>query len=109
MWSAIRMSLDMIDTIWSVMQESEFYSPSDLANILDQPTFAVVRVLEFLAKYGFAERVTKREMIFRRSGNKLSLGDALTVLRMLLGDTDAHDAGRIANVSKTPKRFGRLQ
>jgi hypothetical protein len=102
------MSLDMIDTIWSVMQESEFYSPSDLVNILGQPTFAVVRVLEFLAKYGFAERVTRREMIFRRSENKLSPGDTLDVLRMLLGDVDARYARRIANVSKAPKRFGRL-
>jgi hypothetical protein len=103
------MALDMIDTIWSLMQESEFYSPNDLANILGQPTFAVVRVLEFLAKYGFAERVTRRELIFRRLENKLSPSDALGVLRMLLGDAHAHYAGRIANVSKPPKRFGRLQ
>jgi hypothetical protein len=102
------MSLDMVDTIWSVMQESEFYSPNDLANILGQPTSAVVRVLEFLAKYGFAQRVTKREMIFRRLHNKLSPGDALSVLRMLLEDVDAHDTGGIANVSKTSKRIGRL-
>jgi len=95
----------MIDAIWSVMQESEFYSPSDLANILGQPTFLVARVLEFLAKYGFAEQVTKREMIFRRFEKKLSPGDALGVLRILLGEVDAQDAGRITNVSNTPRRF----
>jgi hypothetical protein len=103
------MTLDMIDTIWSAMQEDEFYSPSDLANVLGQPTFAVVRVLEFLAKYGFTERVTRRELIFRRKENKLGPGDSVSVLRMLLGDVDAHRAGRIASVSKAPKRFGRLQ
>lgn len=99
------MTLDMIDTIWSAMQEDEFYSPSDLANTLGQPTHAVVRVLEFLAKYGFAERVTKHELIFRRLENELSPSDALKALRMLLGDADAHDAGRIADISKAPRRF----
>jgi hypothetical protein len=100
------MTLDMVNTIWSAMQENEFYSPSDLANILGQPTQAVVRVLEFLAKYGFAERVTKRELIFRRLENECSPGDALSVLRVMLGDADAHDAGRIPSISKTPKRLG---
>jgi len=102
------MTLDMVNTVWSAMQQNEFYSPSDLANILGQPSPAVVRVLEFLAKYGFAERVTRRELIFRRLENEPSPGDALNVLRMLLGDVDAHDVGRIANVSKAPKRLGPL-
>jgi len=103
------MTLDMVNTIWSAMQEKEFYSPSDLANTLGQPTCAIVRVLEFLAKYGFAERVTKRELIFRRLENEFSPGDALRVLQMLLVDADARDAGRIANISRGPKRFGALQ
>jgi Mn-dependent DtxR family transcriptional regulator len=93
----------MIDTIWYTMQEDEFYSPSDLANILRQPPYVVVRVLEFLEKYGFAERVTKRELIFRRLENKLGPRDALKALRMLLGEAD--NAGRIANVSEAPRRF----
>lgn len=99
------MTLDMVDTVWSAMRENEFYSPSDLANVLEQPTHAVVRVLEFLAKYGFAERVMKRELIFRKVVNTPRPGDALRVLRILLGDADAHDAGRIANISKAPRRF----
>jgi hypothetical protein len=93
----------MIDTIWYTMQEDEFYSPSDLANILGQPPYVVVRVLEFLVKYGFAQRLTKRELIFTRLENKLGPGDALRALRMLLGEAD--DADRIANVSEAPKRF----
>ena len=101
------MTFDMIDTIWSTMHENEFYSPSDLANILGQPSYVVVRVLEFLVKYGFAERLTKRELIFRRLHNKLAPGDALRALRMLLGETD--DAGRIANISEAPKRFRLIQ
>jgi hypothetical protein len=86
----------MIDTVWSAMHEEEFYSPSDLANILGQPPYVVVRVLEFLVKYRFAERLTKRELIFRRLENRLGPGDALKALRMLLVGAD--NAGRIANV-----------
>jgi len=102
-WSATPLTLDMIDTIWSAMHENEFYSPSDLANVLGQPSYVVVRVLEFLVKYGFAERVTKRELIFRRLENRLAPGDALGALRMLLGEAD--NAGRIANISEAPRRF----
>jgi hypothetical protein len=108
-WSAIPMTFDVIDTIWSAMQGSEFYSPSDLANILGQPTYAVVRALEFLAKYGFVERLTKREPIFRRLENQLRPGDALRVLQVLLGEAEANDAGRIAKVSEAPKRFRSVQ
>jgi hypothetical protein len=103
------MTLDMIDTIWFAMQGNDFYSPSDLANILGQPSYVVMRVLEFLVKYGFAERLTKRERIFRRLENKLGPGDALKVLRMLLVEAEADDAGRIANVSQAPKRFRSVQ
>jgi hypothetical protein len=102
------MTLDMIDTIWSAMHGNEFYSPADLANTLGQPSYIVVRVLDFLAKYGFAERVTKRDPIFRRLENQLGPGDALRVLRMLLVEAEADGVGRIANVSKAPKRFRSL-
>jgi hypothetical protein len=101
------MTLDIIDAIWSAMQVSEFYSPSDLANILGQPSYVVVRVLDFLDKYGFAERLTRQEPIFRKLENQLGPGDALRVLGILLGEAD--DAGRIANVPKAPKRFRSLQ
>jgi hypothetical protein len=103
------MTPDMIDTVWSAMHRNEFYSPSDLANILGQPSYVVVRVLDFLAKYGFAERLTKGEPIFRRLENQLGPGDALRALRMLMGEAEADDAGRIANVSEAPKRFRSLQ
>ena len=104
-WYAILMTLDMVDSVWSAMQKGEFYSPSDLANTLGQPSCAVVRVLEFLTRYGFAERVTRRELIFRKFENDLSPGNALMVLRMLVRDAYASNAERIANFSKAPRRF----
>ena len=62
----ISMSLDMVDLVWSLMRDGEFYSPADLANTLGEPTDTIVRILEFLARYKFAERMTKRELIFRK-------------------------------------------
>ena len=54
------MSLDIIDLVWSLMRDGEFYSPADLANPHGQPTDTIVRILEFFARYKFAERMTKR-------------------------------------------------
>jgi hypothetical protein len=101
-WYVIAMTLDMVDTVWSVMRKDEFYSPEDLANTLGQPTEAVLRVLEFLSRYGFAHRVTEREWLFTRVMNAPSPGDALRILGMLVGD-DSANAGRMTSVSKTPR------
>ncbi len=60
------MTLDLVDTVWSAMHESEFYTPNDLSNTLGEPTEAIVRILEFLTRYGFAQKVTKWELIFRK-------------------------------------------
>jgi lipopolysaccharide biosynthesis regulator YciM len=103
-----RMALELVDTIWSAMHDNELYSPSDLANSLEQPIETVTRVLEFLKKYKFADQVTKREMLFRKVTGTLDPGDALRVLQTLLEDTHASDAGQVASVSKInrhPKLF----
>jgi hypothetical protein len=96
------MTLDMVDTVWSTMRKDEFYSPKDLANILGQPSEAVLRVLEFLSRYGFTHRVTEREWLFTKVMNALGPGDALRILGALVGD-DSANAGRITNVSETPR------
>jgi hypothetical protein len=98
------MTLGMIDTVWSAMRKDEFYSVRDLANALEEPTEAVVQVMEFLSRYGFAHRVTKHELIFRKAENAPSPGDALRVLRVVLADASA-SGDRVPNVSKTPGRF----
>jgi hypothetical protein len=98
------MALDMVDLIWSAMQDGEFYSPNDLANSLEQPVESVTRVLEFLKKYKFAEQVTRREMIFRKIANNPSPCDALRVLQTVLGEVRVERTER-ANVSEACKRF----
>ena len=94
------MTFDMVDVVWSTMGSDSFYSPSDLSNSLGRPTHEVTRVLEFLTKYGFTERVTRREMIFRKIANPFGPDDALRVLQTLLEDTHVSDAGKVASVSK---------
>jgi hypothetical protein len=98
------MALDVVDLIWSAMRDDEFYSPNDLANSLEQPVETVTRVLEFLKKYKFAEQVTKREMIFRKTANNPSPSDALRVLQTVLSDVRVDRTER-ANVSEACKRL----
>jgi hypothetical protein len=77
-------SVDPINLLWSAMSEGEFYSPRDLANTSEQPIDGVVRVLEFLVHYGFAEQVTKHEPIFRKLCNAPTPAEALSILQVLL-------------------------
>jgi len=99
------MSLDIIDLVWSLMRDGEFYSPADLANTLGQPTDTIVRILEFLARYKFAERMTKRELIFRKIPNGPSPNEAAKILRMLSANTALNHARQVANISKTSRRL----
>ena len=66
------------------MDEGELYSPSDLANSLGQSLNGIVRILQFLTRYGFVEQVTEREMMFRRLVVSQHPGKAVRVLRMLV-------------------------
>ena len=94
------MTLDLVDMVWSAMRESEFYSPTDLSNTVGEPTTEIVRVLEFLARYGFAERVTKRELIFKKATNAPSPADTLRILRVVTVDALVY-AKRPTSISKT--------
>ena len=78
------MTFDIVDTLWLAMKDGEYYSPSDLANSLGQPIEEVTRVLEFLAKYDFAQQVAKSEMLFRKLAGAIRPGDALRVLQTVL-------------------------
>ena len=96
------MTLDMVDLVWSAMREGELYSSSDLANRLGQPDHAVVRILDFLARYRFAERITQREPIFRRLADALAPGDAMRILRALVEDASPGHTERVT-ASRTHK------
>jgi len=100
------MSLSSVDLVWSLMRNGEFYSPRDLANSSGQTMEAAGRVLEFLARYGFAERVTSREQIFRKIEGSPAPGDAFKILRMIVKDDGPFEAGRVLNTSGT-RRYPR--
>ena len=102
------MAFDVVDLIWSAMHDNELYSPSDLANSLEQPIETVTRVLEFLDKYKFADQVTRHEMLFRKTAAAFGPGDALRVLQTLLEDARVSNAGQVVSVSRInrhPKHF----
>lgn len=85
------MSRDLADLVWSLMADGELYSPEDLANSSLQPTDLVTRVLEFLARYGFAEMVVKRQPLFKKSSDVPNPGDTLTTLQTIIADQNLRD------------------
>jgi len=80
------MSIETVDLVWSLMRDGELYSPADLANTLGQATDTIVRILEFLARYKFIERMTRRELIFRKTPTGPSPEEAVRILSMLRAD-----------------------
>lgn len=100
--------LDMVHAVRPVMEDNELYSPSDLASILEQPIERVTRVLEFLKRYNFADQITRREMLFRKTAATVGLCDALRVLQKSLGDAHAIDAGQVASASKINRQHKHL-
>jgi hypothetical protein len=94
----------MVDLVWSLMRDGEFYSPADLANTLGQPAETIVRILEFLAKYKFVEQMIKRELIFRKIPTGPRPGEAVKILRMLRASVAFNHARQVANISKTSRR-----
>jgi hypothetical protein len=99
------MSLETVDLVWSLMRDGEFYSPADLANTLQQPIYTIVQILKFLEKYRFIERITKRELIFRKIPTGPSPAEAVAILRTVRANAALNDANQIA---KVPKRYRRL-
>jgi hypothetical protein len=97
------MSLETVDLVWSLMRDGEFYSPADLANIIGQPTCMIARILEFLTKYKFIERVTKGELIFRKIPTGPSPAEAVSILRMIRANAALSEASEVARISKRPR------
>ena len=89
-----------VDLVWSLMRDGELYTPEDLANTIGQPTDTIVRILEFLTRYKFAERMTRRELIFRKIQTGPSPNEAMKILRMLRANEAPNHARQAANISK---------
>lgn len=85
------MGRDLVDSVLAFMRDGELYSPEDLANASLQPTDLVARVLEFLARYGFAEMVVKHQPLFRKSSDLPDPGDSISVLQRIIAGHPLRD------------------
>jgi DNA-binding IclR family transcriptional regulator len=74
-----------IDNVLMMMAKGRYYSVRDLANLSSQPQTTVAGVVEFLAKYGFVERLGVNDPLFIKSTKiTMSPAEAANVLRMLV-------------------------
>jgi hypothetical protein len=63
----------------------------------------IARILEFLTKYKFIERVTKGELIFRKIPTGPSPAEAVSILRMIRANAALSEASEVARISKRPR------
>lgn len=82
---------DLIDSVWAAMTDNELYSAEDLANASQQPTGVVSRVLEFLTKYGFTEKLVKHQPLYRKLVDSRDPAESLTYLQRIVSNRDLQD------------------
>jgi Fic family protein len=63
------------------MTQGKYYSIHDLASLTGQPRSTVTDVLQFLANYGFVDRIGAKEPVFTKSQVKFSPGETINILR----------------------------
>lgn len=83
-----------VDAVWLMMKNAELYSLADLRSVSRQTTDELVPVLEFLTRYGFAERVTRREWLLRRLNVPGAPRGTAAVLQAILASSLSHSAAR---------------
>ena len=71
------------DGLWTTMTLGKYYSVRDLANLTGQPRSTVADVLQFLANYGFVDRVGEKEPVFTKSPVKFSPGESINLLKCI--------------------------
>lgn len=72
-----------IDSVWASMREGKYYSVQDLANASGCPRTLVANVTDFLAKYGFAEKIGRSEPLFTRAKLELSPTETIKLLECI--------------------------
>lgn len=81
-----------VDAVCHVMKNAELCSLADLRSVSGQTTHELVPVLEFLTRYGFAERVTRREWLLRRLNVPAAPRGTAAVLQAMLAPSLSHSA-----------------
>lgn len=77
------MQASWADGVWARMIQGRYYSIADLASLMGQPGSMVADVLEFLANYGFVNRVGAKEPVFTKSTGKFSPGETIKILNCI--------------------------
>ncbi|MGA2626604.1 MAG: hypothetical protein ABSF63_06040 [Candidatus Bathyarchaeia archaeon] len=75
------MQASWADDLWAIMTQGKYYSIHDLANLTEQSRSTVAGVLEFLANYGFVDRIGAKEPVFTKSTVKFSPGETINLLK----------------------------
>jgi hypothetical protein len=75
------MPSNLADVLWGVMRRGELYSIGDLVSLVGESLDDVRRGLAFLAEFGFIERVSEAESIFRKKAEGPSPSEAVTILQ----------------------------
>lgn len=99
------MTVEIVDVVWSAMENDEFYTPDDLANILSEPTDRIICILQFLTRYGFTKRLTKHELIYTKVADGPSPTTALKILQALVGNTNEGSVKRTESVASEFRRL----
>ena len=65
------------------MTQGKYYSIRDLTNLTGQPRNTVADALQFLANYGFVDRIGAKEPVFTKSPVKFSPGESINLLKCI--------------------------
>jgi len=63
------------------MEQGQYYSTKDLANLADEPGVIVADILKFLIAYGFVKQIGKAEPLFTKSTIIISPTQSLNILK----------------------------
>jgi len=71
------------DSLWALMVPGKYYTLHDLVNLSGQPGSAVADLVDFLATYGFIDRVGSSELFFTKTALRISLTQCINQLRRI--------------------------
>lgn len=72
------------DSLWSMMDAGKYYSIRDLTNLSGESQNTILEVVNFLAKYGFVERVGSTDSVYSKSEIVLTPSKSIEILRALI-------------------------
>lgn len=72
---------DLIAEVWGAMAVHEYYTPRDIANMLDISVEQTWRIMDFLIRYGFLDLVSGKGALVKKVPEMLPPQMALQILQ----------------------------